>query len=68
MTAAGKGLSLVSWNRGSMTMRWPELFATGDWQVACLQETGATARKQRSMDAQLEARRCVAIWGKPTPM
>ena len=60
------GGRLVSWNVGSLTLRWQELLSHS-WQIACVQETGATLRQQKYLQREAESRNYVAIWGAPTP-
>ena len=58
---------MCSWNIGSLHLRWQQLL-TLDWQLVCLQETGATLRQQKFLDSELRRRGISAVWGKATPV
>ena len=56
----------MSWNIGSLQLRLPELLGIS-FSIACLQETGATARQQKFVTRQLDTHDLIAVWGTPTP-
>ena len=63
----GGGYKLLSWNIGSLVLRWQELLSFEGWRIACLQETGATLRNQKFLEQQFTERHLSVVWGRPTP-
>ena len=64
---SGGGRVLLSWNIGSMMLRWQELLSLAPWDLVCLQETGVTARNQRFLENELAKSNLSVVWGQPTP-
>ena len=63
----GGGITLLSWNVGSLVLRWQELLSFSGWQIACLQETGTTLRNQKFLERQFSDHRLSVVWGRATP-